>query len=216
MGWSVLSIEAYGKGHQEPHYRSAHYLLFSEHERGLSGGVDSVKAFAQKDAHRIRMRDYMRAKAIMGLAATGERLFVEAGYIHYGLYRFLTKQIGQHMRVQPIFLLQSVVDTLQAKRRNIGPGDVLTLLYVLHNSVPADRADLLAARSLIAVQMVAKEELPPDNSFPHCEDDALVNALVTSLDYERCRQLYQRIRGVPRSVALQYAMQSVDAEKGRA
>ena len=177
--------------------------------------IDSVKAFAQKDAHRIRMRDFMRAKAIMKLAsASGERLFVEAGYIHYGLYHFLKKQIGQHLRVQPVFLLQPVVDMLQAKRRNIGPGDVLTLLHVLHDAIPADRADLLAARSLIAVQLVAKEELQPGHTFPHCEDDALVNTLVSSLDYEQCCQLYQRIRGVPRSTALRYARQFVDGEQG--
>ncbi len=95
--------------------------------------IDSVKVFAQRDAHRIKLRDFMRARAIAELAATGGNLFVEAGYIHYGLYHFLTKQIGQQLRVQPVFLLQSVFDTLQAKRRNIGPGDVLTLLYVLHN-----------------------------------------------------------------------------------
>jgi hypothetical protein len=49
--------------------------------------IDSVKAFAQKDAHRIRMRDVMRAAAIAELTASGQRLFVESGYIHYGLYR---------------------------------------------------------------------------------------------------------------------------------
>jgi hypothetical protein len=177
--------------------------------------IDSVKVFAQKDAHRIRMRDFMRATAIAELAATGQRLFVEAGYIHYGLYHFLTKQIGHHLRVQSVYLLQSVVDRLQAKRRNIGPGDVLTLLYILHDAIPADRADLLAARSLIAVQLVAKEELEPDHSFPHCEDDALVNALVSSMNYEQCRQLYQRIRGVSRTTALRCARQFVDGEQGR-
>lgn len=175
--------------------------------------TDAVKVFAQKDAHRIRMRDVMRAKAIAKLAASGERLFVEAGYIHYGLYHFLTKQIGQHLRVQSVFLLQPVIDTFKAKQRNIGPGDVLTLWYVLHDAIPADRADLLAARSLIAVQLVAKEELQPDHSFPHCEDDAMVNALVSSLDYEQCRQLYQRIRGVPRNAALRYARQFVAGEQ---
>jgi hypothetical protein len=178
--------------------------------------IDSVKVFAQKDAHRIRMRDFMRAAAIAELAATGQRLFVEAGYIHYGLYHFLTKKIGQRLRVQSVYLLQPVVDTLQAKRRNIGPGDVLTLLYILHDAIPADRADLLAARSLIAVQLVAKEELQPDHTFPQCKDDALVNGLVSSLDYEQCRLLYQRIRGVPRSTALRYTRQIVDAKQGRA
>jgi hypothetical protein len=177
--------------------------------------IDSVKAFAQKDAHRIRMRDVMRAAAIAELAATGQRLFVEAGYIHYGLYHFLSKQIGQHLKVQSVFLLQPVIDTLQAKRRNIGPGDVLTLLYVLHGTIAAAQADLLAARSLIAVQLVAKEELQPDHTFPHCEDDAMVNALVSSLDFQQCRHLYQRIRGVPRSTAIRLARQFVDDEKGR-
>ena len=94
-------------------------------------------------------------------------------------------------------------------RRNIGPGDVLTLHYVFHDRLPAARAGLLAARSLIAVQLVAREELAPeaDAPFPHCADDGLVNRLVDRLDLEQCRRLHARIRGQDRATALHLAAQ---------
>ena len=113
------------------------------------------------------------------------------------------------MRVKPLFLLQPEVDRLGVARRNIGPGDVLTLHYVFHDRLPAARAALLAARSLIAVQLVAREELAPeaDAPFPHCADDALVNRLVDRLDLEQCRRLHARIRGQDRATALHLAAQ---------
>lgn len=115
------------------------------------------------------------------------------------------------MRVEPLFLLQPEVDRLGVTRRNIGPGDVLTLHYVFHHRLPAARAGLLAARSLIAVQLVAREELAPEAAapFPHCADDALVNRLVDRLDLEQCRRLHARIRGVSRTEALQLARRLV-------
>lgn len=176
--------------------------------------TDAVKAFARLDADRIRLRDQLRAKAIVDLAASERKIFVEAGYIHYGLYRFLCAHVTASIRVRPVFLLQPVMQSLRAKRRNFGPGDVLTLLYVLHGSVPPDQGDLLAAQSLIAIQLITKDELLPENVYPHCEDDALVNSLVRSLDYEQCHQLYRRIKGMPKAMALRYTRQYL--EKARA
>ena len=166
--------------------------------------IEAVCTFARRDAARIRLRDQLRARAIRDLAATGGRLYVEAGFIHFDLFRRL-RAAAPGMRVEPLFLLQPEVDRLGVTRRNIGPGDVLTLHYVFHDRLPAARAGLLAARSLIAVQLVAREELAPEaaDPFPHCADDALVNRLVDRLDLEQCRRLHGRIRGVSRTEALQ-------------
>ena len=171
--------------------------------------IEAVCTFARRDAARIRLRDRLRARAVVDLAATGGRLYVEAGFIHFDLFRLLRSAATPGVRVEPLFLLQPEVDRLGVVRRNIGPGDVLTLHYVFHDRLPATRAALLAARSLIAVQLVAREELAPeaDAPFPHCADDALVNRLVDRLDLEQCRRLHARIRGQDRATALHLAAQ---------
>ncbi len=170
--------------------------------------IEAVCTFARRDAARIRLRDQLRARAIRDLAATAPSLYVEAGFIHFDLFRRL-RTAAPEMRVEPLFLLQPEVDRLDVTRRNIGPGDVLTLHYVFHDRLPAARAGLLAARSLIAVQLVAREELAPEAAapFPHCADDGLVNQLVDRLDLEQCRRLHARIRGLDRSAALCLAAQ---------
>ena len=171
--------------------------------------IEAVCTFARRDAARIRLRDRLRARAIRDLAATAPSLYVEAGFIHFDLFRLLRSAATPGVRVEPLFLLQPEVDRLGVARRNIGPGDVLTLHYVFHDRLPAARAGLLAARSLIAVQLVAREELAPeaDAPFPHCADDGLVNRLVDRLDLEQCRRLHARIRGQDRATALHLAAQ---------
>ena len=171
--------------------------------------IEAVCTFARRDAARIRLRDRLRARAIRDLAATAPSLYVEAGFIHFDLFRRLRAVNAPGLWVEPLFLLQPEVDRLGVTRRNIGPGDVLTLHYVFHDRLPAARAGLLAARSLIAVQLVAREELAPeaDAPFPHCADDGLVNRLVDRLDLEQCRRLHARIRGQDRATALHLAAQ---------
>ena len=171
--------------------------------------IEAVCTFARRDAARIRLRDRLRARAIRDLAATAPSLYVEAGFIHFDLFRRLRAVNAPGLWVEPLFLLQPEVDRLGVARRNIGPGDVLTLHYVFHDRLPAARAGLLAARSLIAVQLVAREELAPeaDAPFPHCADDGLVNRLVDRLDLEQCRRLHARIRGQDRATALHLAAQ---------
>ena len=171
--------------------------------------IEAVCTFARRDAARIRLRDQLRARAIRDLAATAPSLYVEAGFIHFDLFRRLRAVNAPGLWVEPLFLLQPEVDRLGVTRRNIGPGDVLTLHYVFHDRLPAARAGLLAARSLIAVQLVAREELAPEAAapFPHCADDALVNRLVDRLDLEQCCRLHARIRGQDRATALHLAAQ---------
>ena len=98
----------------------------------------------------------------------------------------------------------------------MGPGDILTLHYVLHNHVKEETADLLAARSLIYIKLIAKEELFPGKSgTPHIEDEIKVNRLVDRLDFNQCGQLFQRIRLSKRQQAVEMAQEYLGAcEKG--
>lgn len=177
--------------------------------------VGAVKDFARADAHRLNLRERLRARAVAPLVSSSENTYVEAGYIHYPLYRYLRQELGGTARVRPLFLLTPLVRRLGGKRRNMGPGDILTLHYAFHNKLRGDIANLLAARSLIYIKLIEKEELLPRKAeAPHSEEMVRINNLVDSLDYGTCRRLFEKIRLVKRERALElaqsYAGQKLD------
>jgi hypothetical protein len=168
--------------------------------------VEAVNAFAQADADRLLLRERLRAGAIKSMAFDGADTYVEAGYIHYPLYRYLKRAVGHLDRIRVVFLLAPVVRRLRGRRRNMGPGDILTLYYALHGKVPDQRAGLLAARSLIYIKLLQKDELVPGlSSAPHSEDQARVNDLVDCLSLDDCQALFDQIRLAKRERALKVA-----------
>ncbi len=177
--------------------------------------VGAVKNFARADALRLTLRERLRARAIASLYKPAEKMYVEAGYIHYPLYRYLRKELGKHKKIRVVFLLAPVVRKLQARRRNMGPGDVLTLHYSLHHGLQEELANLLAARSLIFIKLVRKEELIPGSSeTPHAEDELKVNRLVDRLAFTHCRELYEQIRLAKRERAVELAQDYVQKTLG--
>jgi hypothetical protein len=170
---------------------------------GFGTVVEAVKRFARADAIRLGLRERFRARAIAGLADAGVDTYVEAGYIHYPLYHSLRKTLGDRSRIRVVFLLAPVFRSLRARRRNLGPGDILTLLYVFGRTPPEEYQDLLAARSLIYIKLIAKEEVLPGASlYPHAEDEARANRLVDSLTYDDCRTLFGKVRHAGRKRTL--------------
>jgi hypothetical protein len=166
--------------------------------------VEGVKRFARADAMRLVLRERLRARAVAELVRPGESTYVESGYIHYPLHRFLRQELGRREKIGVVFLLDPVVRKLGGKRRNLGPGDILTLHYALHNAIPAEKANLLAARSLIYIKLINKDELlPGESETPHSEDEVMVNRLVASLDLPQCRELFDQIRLADRRKALE-------------
>jgi hypothetical protein len=166
--------------------------------------VAGVKHFARADAVRLVLRERLRARAVAGLVRPGDSTYVEAGYIHYPLYRFLRQEMGRRETIRVVFLLDPVVRKLGGKRRNLGPGDILTLHYAFDNKLPEVSARLLAARSLIYIKLINKEELlPGEIEAPHSEDEVMVNRIVDRLDFEQCRALFDRIRLADRRTALE-------------
>jgi hypothetical protein len=165
--------------------------------------VKAVQAFAWADADRLMMRERLRAQAIKPLTSHGLDIYVEAGYIHYPLYRYLKKALGSAQKIRVVYLLGPVVRKLKGRRRNMGPGDVLTLRYALHRGLPEDLADLLAARSLIYIKLLQKDELlPGDSDAPHSEDEVRVNRVVDRLSFEDCQVLFDQIRLAKRQQAI--------------
>jgi len=166
--------------------------------------VEAVKAFAREDAKRLTLRSKLRAQDIALLHKTGKETYIEAGYIHYPLYLFLRRQFRQRDTIRVVYLMQPVLRQLGAKRRNMGPGDILTLHYALHGSLARDTANLLAARSLIYIKLVKKQELvPADSEAPHSEDELRVNRLVDRLAIQDCERLFGQIRFAKREEALE-------------
>jgi len=170
----------------------------------FEGVVEGVKRFARADAMRLVLRERLRARAIAEIVRAGESTYVEAGYIHYPLYRFLRQETGGRQEIRVAFLLAPLVRKLGGKRRNLGPGDVLTLHYAFDKKLFEASASLLAARSLIYIKLINQEELlPGESETPHSEDEVMVNRLVDQLDFEQCRDLFDRIRLADRRKALE-------------
>jgi len=166
--------------------------------------VKAVKTFARSDARRLLLRDQLCARAIASMAGPGNSIFVEAGYIHYPLYQHLRRQMGNSWKIHVVFLLEPVIRKLKGKRRNLGPGDLLTLQYSHHRHPSRSLTDLLAARSLIYIKLLNKEELLPGATLaPHAEDDIRVNHMVDQLSFEDCEKLFKSIRLVNRNLSLQ-------------
>jgi hypothetical protein len=166
--------------------------------------VKAVKTFARPDARRLLLRDQLRAHAIASMAGPGNSIFVEAGYIHYPLYQHLRRQMGSSWKIHLVFLLEPVIRKLKGKRRNLGPGDLLTLLYSYHRHPSRSLTDLLAARSLIYIKLLNKEELLPGATLaPHAENEIRVNNMVDQLSFEDCEKLFKSIRLVNSNLSLQ-------------
>ena len=179
--------------------RLATAALLHYYERVMKGSfeevVEAVKTFARADASRGRLRDAMRAEALAKLDPAWGRVYVETGYIHYALWGELFRRVKPSRTVKPLFLMDAVARQATGKRQVWGPGDILTLLYVFHPGFRGKRADLLAARSLVHVKLLEKEEMSGENgSCPHLRDEAETLAQVSRLSYENCKELFPRIR----------------------
>jgi hypothetical protein len=182
-------------------------------EKDFKQVIESVKAFAHADAQRSKLRSILRAEAIAALD-TNKKVYVEAGYIHYPLYRCLLHEFKGNRNLRVVYLMQPVFKKLRCKRRNMGPGDILTLYYALNLPIKEDLADLLAARSLIYTQLIQTEEMLPDhsNTTPHSSDEALVNRLVDPLGFEDCATIYSKIRFKNRRESLDFVKYCVQSQ----
>lgn len=164
-------------------------------EKDFKQVIESVKSFATADAQRSNLRSILRAEAIATLDTTN-KIYVESGYIHYPLYRYLLHDFKGNQNIRSVYLMQPVFRKLGCKRRNMGPGDILTLYYALNLPINQDLANLLAARSLIYTQLIHTQEMLPDqsNMTPHTLDEARVNRLLDRLGFEDCKTIYSEIR----------------------
>jgi hypothetical protein len=157
--------------------------------------VEAVKRFARADARRFALRDSMRAEAIAALLPESGSTYIEAGPMHYPLWRALRKRLPAGYPLRVHFLMTGVVRRFGTRRHLFGPGDLLTLLYRFHPRRRFRRENLLAARALIYNKLILKEEIvADDDSYPHTRDELEAGKLTDRLTVEDCRRLYPLVR----------------------
>ena len=157
--------------------------------------LESVKRFARVDSRRFLLRDRMRAKALAPLIRRFNKSYIEAGQIHYLLWRMLRQDLGDSVTVRPHFLMAGVVKSLRISPHLYGPGDILTLCYMLRPDLPDPMEDLLAGRALIYNKLIRKDEMADRNEpYPHIRDELQVIEVVKKLTLKNCAELFPLVR----------------------
>jgi hypothetical protein len=169
--------------------------------------IEAVKMFARTDADRFRLRDKMRAEAIARvLPDVGDKMvYIEAGAIHIYLEKVLRKKLMGKWKIKSEFLLEPVVKKLTDKRQVIASGDLLTEHYILRRKENDTFETLQAARSLIYIKLLKKEEMIPSKveKTPHTKDEIRAIELADKLTLSQCEELYKKIRFRNRHQALE-------------
>ncbi|MGQ9570241.1 MAG: hypothetical protein ACUVUQ_05245, partial [Thermodesulfovibrionales bacterium] len=167
--------------------------------------IEAVKNFARADAKRFQLRDTMRAKAISEVISEAQNIFIEAGAIHTHLEKVLRELLGNKCEINPAFLLEPFVEKLTGKKKFFAPGDILTEHYIFQRRRDTDFENLQAARSLIYIQILKKEEMKPTRKerTPHLKDEIRAIELSNKLTFHQCEEIYQKIRFLDRQKALE-------------
>ncbi len=187
--------------------RNATQALLAYYQIVMTGSfeesLEAIKRFARLDAARFRLRDSLRAQALAPLVTKYPSAFIEAGVIHYPLWRLLRRQMPLQNRVRLIFIADGALNTLGLKGHLFGPGDQLTLLYIFHSTFSQPKREaLLAARSLIYSKLIAKEEATDDlEALPHLRDELACIQITRGLSIDDCRRLFPLVRGAKSSEA---------------
>ena len=180
--------------------RNATRALLAYYQTVMAGSFDdtigAIIRFARMDAARFGLRDSLRAQEIASMVKKYSSSYVEAGVMHYPLWRLLRQQLQGKLPVKVTFLADDALASLGPKGRLYGPGDQLTLLYIFHPGIRDPRREkLLAARSIIYSKIVEKDELTDDLSrFPHLRDELDCIRITKQLSVADCRRLFPLVR----------------------
>jgi hypothetical protein len=172
------------------------YFYESSLKNSFRNVIEAVKNFAHADAERFCLRDTMRAKAIVRVLPENKRVYIEAGAVHTYLEKALKRIARTKWHIESLFLMEPVVRKLTGKAQVFAPGDILTGHYISRKRRNDKCESLLAARSLIYIQLLEKEEMMPSRSdkTPHLKDEISAAELVNKLSIAQCEELYKKIR----------------------
>ncbi len=156
--------------------------------------VEATVRFTKADAERFRVRDRMRAEEIASLLENVEgNVLVEAGQIHILLPRYL-EDLG--FEVLTMNLPETIAKDLGIELYP-NPGNELTKRFMLGESVDENEAKLMAARGIIYISLIPKNEMLPsdENPYPHLLEENKIAKAVSELSYERCKSIFYKIWG---------------------
>jgi hypothetical protein len=204
----VMKIPALKKVYEAEKKATAALLAFYEHSMRAPFPylLETVRQFAKADAEKFRLRDLLRANAVAEVVKSEQkRIFIEAGSIHVYLERELKRKLKRTCRIDTVNLLGNHIRELTGKMAFFPPGDILTIHYILRKKEDKALETLLAARSLIYIKLLRKEEMSPygKTRVPHLEDKIGVTALTGDLTVEECSVLFRKIRFQGRKRALE-------------
>lgn len=223
--YQIQDFLADGHGPQEIDRTSVLYSVY-EHERIATGRLiayykavrgskfdkilKTMDLFARADAARFRLRDELRANAIMGQLRSnhGSRVYVEAGAIHLLLNKYLAERLAAFTtgwQMHTHFIEQEVTRSIGGGGRLVSPGDELTLEYMFDRPVRSRRSELLCAQALIYTKLVRKEEYDGEQEgFPHTINDMETIRIVRRLGLAGCRELFFALRSLDSVEASEY------------
>ena len=176
--------------------------LLEYYEASLSKDFDEVVSavveFSKADAERFRLRDRLRAIAVSRLIRSlksSKSIYIETGTIHVYFKKLLHQMLKDVARIKHVYLLEKVLKRMVGKAWVFPPGETLTLRYILKNKPDPEKERLLAARSLIYIKIIPKEELVPTEKepYPHLKQELSAIEMVGRLSFEDCKKLYKEI-----------------------
>jgi hypothetical protein len=160
--------------------------------------IEATINFSRADAERFVVRDSMRLDAIADtLRDAGNepdvRVLIEAGSIHTQIPESLDRMLDMDY-VRKINLKKKAAEMLGVEAIK-NPGTLLTEIFIRNENISGEELRTLAARSLLYISKVTPEEMMPDsnNRFPHFLEEVRVSEEVYSMDYEQCREEFERI-----------------------
>jgi hypothetical protein len=180
----------------------------------FEAAIAAIEKFARNDAARFRLRDSLRAQALAPLVQKYESAYIEAGAIHFPIWRLLQREVLPGTRVRPLFLADEALNAVGEIGHLYGPGDLLTLRYVFHPQMVSTGGErLLAARSLIYSKIIEKDEHIEDlHTYPHLLNELACIRISNHLSLADCRHLFARIRRAPsleaRQIVTEYLSES--------
>jgi len=160
-------------------------------KKDFDGLVDATVRFSRADAERFKVRDFMRAREIAKVIEDNSGVLVEAGQIHLLLPKYL-EEFG--FKVSTVSLPEMVAKKLGIELYP-NPGNELTKKFMLGKDVSDEEARLMAARGLIYITLVPKEEMLPsdDNPYPHLIEENKIAKAVSKLSYDGCKKLFYKL-----------------------
>ncbi|NPA39449.1 MAG: hypothetical protein GXO57_03290 [Thermodesulfobacteria bacterium] len=197
---SLLNNFTYKKVYEVEHIATLKLLEYYEASlsKEFEEVVKAVIEFSKADAKRFRLRDLLRAKAVtrlIGSLKSSKNIYIESGTIHVYFKKLLHQMLKGIAKIRHVYLLEEVLKPLVGKAWVFPPGETLTLRYILKNKPNPEKEKLLAARSLIYIKIIPKEELTPtqEEPYPHLKRELLAIKMVNRLSFEDCRRLYKEI-----------------------